>query len=451
MAVDDVAGRLGLKAGMTVAHAQALVSDLTIAEHDSSGDVAGLQTLAAWAVRRYSPIATPDPPDGLFIDSTGCDHLFGGEAAMLTDLHASLTGGGIAVRIGMADTPGAAYAMARCAADPIAIVRPSGAEEALRSLPVVALRLPAEIVARLCDLGFKQIGQLLDVPRSSLAVRFGQVIGRRLDWALGTTPELIAPYLPEGLPHRRLAFAEPIRSPESLERVARDLAHEMADDLEKRGLGARCLDLLFERVDSSIQAIRIGLARPSRDPHHFIRLFRERLEAVDPGFGIDAASLIASHVEPLQAHQITSPVSGAELDADVCELVDRLANLPCVRRVLRFVPVESDLPERSVRALPAVASPENGAWPAWPRPTRLLHPSEPIKVMPPDTPVEFIWRGHSHRVCKLDGPERIHGEWWRAPEEVVATRDYYRVEDESGAQFWIVHIGDSWRLQGFFG
>jgi protein ImuB len=98
-----------------------------------------------------------------------------------------------------------------------------------------------------------------------------------------------------------------------------------------------------------------------------------------------------------------------------------------------------------------VAPAENGAWPAWPRPTRLLHPSEPIKVMPPDTPVEFIWRGHSHRIRKLDGPERMHGEWWRAPQEVVATRDYYRVEDESGAQFWIVHIGDSWRLQGFFG
>ena len=451
MAADEVAGRLGVKAGMTVAHAQALVPGLTIAEHDSSGDAAGLQALAAWIVRRYSPIATPDPPDGVFIDSTGCDHLFGGEKAMLADLQVRLNRRGIAVRIGMADTPGTAYAMARHAADPIEIVRPGGAEEALRSLPVAALRLPGEIVAGLCDLGFSRIGQLFDVPRSSLAARFGQVVGRRLDWALGTTPELIAPYLPESLPQRRLAFAEPIASPASLERAVRDLAHEIADVLEQRGIGARCLDLLFERVDNSVQAIRIGLARASRDPHHFIRLFRERLDTVDPGFGIDAASIIASHVDSLHAHQLTAPVSGAESHADLCELVDRLANFPCVRRVLRFAPIESDLPERSVRALPAVAPRENDVWPAWPRPTRLLHPAEPIMVMPPDAPVEFIWRGHTHRICKLDGPERVHGEWWRAPEEVVATRDYYRVEDETGAQFWIVHMGDSWRLQGLFG
>jgi protein ImuB len=451
MAADNAAVRLGLKAGMSVAHAQALVPDLMAAEHDSSGDAAGLQALAAWAMRRYSPIATPDPPDGLFIDSTGCDHLFGGEAAMLADLRARLTSLGIAVRIGMADTPGAAYAVARYAADPIAIVRTSGTEEALRSLPVAALRIPADIVTSLHDLGFRQIGQVLDVPRSSLVVRFGQVVGQRLDWALGTRKELISPSIAESLPHRRLSFAEPIASPAGLERAMRDLSDEMAADLERRGIGARHLDLLFERVDSRVETIRVGLAQPSRDPHHFIRLFRERLDTVDPGFGIDAVSLVASHIEPLPPHQLASAVSDAELDTNLCELVDRLANLPCVRRVLRFAPVESDLPERSVRALPAVAPPENGAWPAWPRPTRLLHPPAPIDVTPADIPAKFIWRGHWHRICKLDGPERIHGEWWRAPEEIIATRDYYRVEDETGAQFWIVHLGDSWRLQGLFG
>lgn len=450
MAVDDAAVRLGLKVAMTVAHAQAVVPDLIIAEHDSSGDVAGLQGLAAWAVRRYSPIATPDPPDGLYIDSTGCDHLFDGEESMLADLHDSLTCRGISSRIGIADTPGAAYAVARHTADPIGIVCPGGAKEALRSLPMAALRLPADIVTRLFDLGFKRVDQLLDMPRSSLSVRFGPMIGQRLEWALGTIPELMTPYWPESLPHRRLAFAEPIASPASLERAARDLSHAIAQILEERGLGARSLDLVFERVDSSIQAIRIGLARPSREPQHFLRLFRERLETIDPGFGIDAVSLLASHAEPLEACQVTSPVGGPEVTADMCELVDRLANLPRVRRVLRFAPVESDLPERSVRALPAIMPPQNSVWPVWPRPTRLLHPPEPITVVSHHLPAEFIWRGHSHRICKLDGPERIHGEWWRAAEEVVATRDYYRVEDETGAQFWIVHIGDSWRLQGLF-
>jgi protein ImuB len=451
MAVDDAARHHGLKLGMTIADAQTLVPDLTVAEADPAGDHAALAELAAWAVRRYSPIACPDPPDGILIDSTGCDHLFGGEPAMLADMHACLSRGGIAVRAAVADTPGAAYAVARVLADPIKIVAQGGIEQALRPLPAAALRLPPAIVAGLFDLGLRDIGQILDAPRSALAVRFGPVVGQKLDWALGATPELIAPYLPENLPQRRLVFAEPLANPVSLERAARDLTQQIAADLERRAIGARCLDLLFERVDNSIQAIRVGLAQPSRNPHHLLPLLRGRLETIDPGFGIDAASLIASHVEPLPAQQLATILNGGTPGDDISELVDRLTCLPSVRQVLRFAPVESDLPQRSVQRLQALAPPARQTWPAWPRPTRLIDPPELITAIPPDAPGMFVWRGHTHRICKCDGPERIHGEWWQAPREVAATRDYYRVEDETGARFWIVHSGGTWHVQGLFG
>jgi protein ImuB len=451
MAVDSAAGRVGLKVGMTVAQAQAFVPELTIVEADSCGDAAGLGTLAAWAVRRYSPIAAPDPPDGITVDSTGCEHLFGGEEAMLADMLERLNRNGITVRIGMADTPGAAYAVARFSADPIRIVRPGGTEDALRLLPVAALRLPSEISIALCDMGLKCIGQVAGTPRPSLSVRFGEVVGQRLDWASGATTELIPRYLPQGMPRRRLVFAEPLARMSSFGRAAKDLAHQLADDLERRGMGACALDLLFERVDNTIQTIRTRLAQPSRDPHHFTRLFRERLDTIDPGFGIDAISLAASHVEALSPHQTVSTLGGTNTGRDLSEFVDRLANLPRVRQVVRLAPVESDLPERSVRRLPALSLLDPATWPACPRPTRLIDPPEPIVATPTDAPAEFTWRGRSHRICKIDGPERVHGEWWRDPHEVVVTRDYYRVEDETGTQFWIVHSDGSWCLQGLFG
>lgn len=450
-AVDDAARRHSLKPGMTVADAQTFVPDLTVMEADPAGDDAALAMFAAWAVRRYSPIVSPDPPDGILIDSTGCDHLFGGEHAMLADMHASLSRGGISVCAAVADTPGAAYAVARVLADPIRIVAQGDTEQALRPLPVAALRLPQEIVAGLFDLGFREIGQVLDSPRTALAVRFGAAVGQKLAWALGATPELIAPYLPENLPRQRLVFAEPLASPASLERAARDLAKQIAADLERRAMGARCLDLLFERVDNSIQAIRVGLAQASRNPDHLMRLLRGRLETIDPGFGIDAASLIAAQVEPLPSQQIATVLSDIGPETDMSELVDRLTSLPTVRQVLRFAPVESDLPQRSVQRLQALAPPAGQTWPSWPRPTRLIDPPELITAIPHDAPDAFVWRGRAHRICKCDGPERIHGEWWQAPREVAATRDYYRVEDETGAQFWIVHSGDAWHVQGLFG
>jgi protein ImuB len=436
---------------MTVADAQTFVPDLKVMDADPAADDAALARLAGWAVRRYSPIVSPDPPDGILIDSTGCEHLFGGEPTMLADMHASLSQGGIAVRAAVADTPGAAYAVARILADPIRIVGQGGTEQALRPLPVTALRLPQEVAAGLFDLGFREIGQVLDSPRSALAVRFGTVIGQKLAWALGATPELVAPYVPENLPRQRLVFAEPLASPASLERAARDLTKQIATDLERRAMGARCLDLLFERVDNTIQAIRVGLAQASRNPDHLMRLLHGRLETIDPGFGIDAASLIAAQVEPLPSQQIASVLSDIVPESDMSELVDRLSCLPAVRQVIRFAPVESDLPQRSVQRLQALAPPAGQTWPAWPRPTRLIDPPELITAIPPDAPNMFVWRGHAHRICKRDGPERIHGEWWQSPREVAATCDYYRVEDETGAQFWIVHSSDAWHVQGLFG
>ena len=69
-------------------------------------------------------------------------------------------------------------------------------------------------------------------------------------------------------------------------------------------------------------------------------------------------------------------------------------------------------------------------------------------------------RGRTHRVVRADGPERIHGEWWRRSAERHATRDYFRVEDDAGQRFWLFRRGDgerpatgdlSWFLHGLFG
>ena len=104
-APDQAAARLGLHAGMPLAHAQAMVSGLTIAEADPEGDTAALADAAAWCLR-YTPLAAPDPPDGLWLDTTGCAHLSGGERAMLEDLRARFARAGIAARVAVADAPG---------------------------------------------------------------------------------------------------------------------------------------------------------------------------------------------------------------------------------------------------------------------------------------------------------------------------------------------------------
>jgi len=163
--VDDAAARLGLRVGMTVTHAQSLIPDLTVVEATPEEDEAALFRLALWCIK-YSPLVTPDPPDGVFIDVAGSAHLFQGEAALLQDLCRRLGAEGITAKAALADTAGCAWAMARYGNE--TIVSPGRASEAIASLPVAALRLSKETVTSLQDVGIERVAQLATKPRAGI-------------------------------------------------------------------------------------------------------------------------------------------------------------------------------------------------------------------------------------------------------------------------------------------
>ena len=85
-AVDAAAYAAGLRVGMQATMARALVKGLAILDADPDADAEALKRLALWTMQRFAPIAAADPPDGIVIDSTGADHLHGGERAMLSAL-----------------------------------------------------------------------------------------------------------------------------------------------------------------------------------------------------------------------------------------------------------------------------------------------------------------------------------------------------------------------------
>lgn len=458
------AARGGLRPGMPLAHAQALVPGLHVHDAAPADDADALRRLAAWCLR-LSPHTAPDAPDGVWIDATGCAHLHGGERPMLRRLLSHLARAGTTARAAVADTPGAAHALARFGPDPATVVEPGATAAALAPLPVAALRLGAETVAGLRRLGLGHVADLVATPRGPLARRFGPHPLHRLDQALGRAPEAIQPVLPPGTVAARRAFAEPISTAEAIRTVIPVLVAEACAALERRGEGARRLDLVFERVDATVQVLRIGTARPARGVPHLARLLDERVPAVDPGPGIEAMHLVLPATEPLPPAQDAGTLGDSlgELPApDLSDLVDRLLNRIGPRGVYRLHPAESDVPERAERPVPP-HDPAPAAWTApWPRPVRLLPRPEPVEalaMLPSHPPRAFTWRSKRHLVARADGPERITGEWWRAPGELAAVRDYWAVEDGAGRRFWLFRQGDgsdpatgnlSWFLHGFF-
>lgn len=294
--------------------------------------------------------------------------------------------------------------------------------------------------------------------------RFGAIVALRLAQALGEQFESIRQLTPPDVIERHLMFVEPLSTAEAFAAVLEKLMRVVCRRLEGASLGARRLDLLFERVDHSVQTIRVGTAQPCRDAAHLARLLRERFEQIDPGEGVEAMRLIATTAEPLEFVQIDAmPQRAATYTQDLAELLDRLINRFGADRLYRAEPVESDVPERAVQRVPALAPPSGLSWPVMlPRPTRLLSPPQPVMVLAPlpdHPPAAFTWRRRRHSVRRADGPERIAGEWWHRERERLAVRDYFAVEDDEGRRFWLFRRGDGqnaatgdlqWFLHGLF-
>ncbi|UVK43643.1 DNA polymerase Y family protein [Mesorhizobium sp. AR07] len=463
VAADRAALAAGLRLGMPATKAQALVPGLVVMDAKTEADAEALDRLALWALRRYAPIVAADPPDGLVIDTTGADHLHGGEHAMLSDMVERLVQAGLSARAAIADTWGAAHAVSRYLRQNVNVVASGGARDALLSLPISALRLPRAIVDGLRVLGFENIGDLLAQPRAPLALRFGPELGRRLDQAAGVLNEPIDPTRPPDVIEVQRVFGEPIGAAETIARYVHKLVELMCAELETKGLGTRRLDLLLHRVDNRIEAIRVSTALPVRDVKRLTRLLCDKIETIDPGFGIELMRLAAPLAESLKPKQTISSLI-EQPDADISDLIDTLGNRVGEEKLYRFAPVASDVPERSFRRI-APASPDTGeAWPDhWPRPARLFaFPEliEAIALLPDHPPVSFTWRGIRRRVKRADGPERVFGEWWKCHAELAAVRDYFQVEDEAGERFWIYRAGDGedvatgshcWFLHGIFG
>lgn len=463
-AANGAAQAAGIQAGQAAADARALCPGIHTIPAAPEDDLACLDRLAEWCTR-WTPWTAaeglePQGGAGIWLDISGCAHLFGGEQALLDDVVGHLERLGFAARAGLADTPGAAWAAARFGRDGdarTALVPEGAARQLLANLPVAALRLPAAVLEVLQRLGLRRLGDLFSLPRAPLASRFGAVVAERLDQLLGALPEPISPPRPVAPFHVRLAFAEPIGRTADVQAAVDHLLADLCRLLERERQGARRLELTIYRVDGSLLRLAAGTAQPVRDAAHLARLFARGLDGLDAGFGIEAMAMAVPLAEELGARQLDlSDRRGDAAPADVGLLVDQLGQRLGPDSVVELVPRPSHLPERAVRPAPPLSDRRPAPpWPTPPRPARLLVRPEPVSAeAAAGPPAMFRWRNEAVRVARAEGPERICAEWWHAatPPPASALRDYWRVEDGGGRRFWLYRDGPQggWYVHGVF-
>jgi protein ImuB len=451
-ALDDAAARLGLDIGLPLANARAICPHLRVFDADEIADTKTLDNIADWC-DRFTPLVALDSPYGLFLDITGCAHLFGGEAALMRLVCDVLTAQGFAVSAAIAGTSVCARTMTRHVHG--GIIHAGEEAEAVKPLPVSALGADDAITRGLRRAGLKTIGDVACRARHEITARFGADFTTLLQHAMGQGDAPISPRkpLPDYIVEKR--FPEPIATEGVISATLSRLARMLVMAMDQQGKGARRLEARFFRTDGAVRAIVVDTGQPVTRGEVIDRLFRERLDALhdplDPGFGFDLIRLSASRTEIVVQQQ-------RDLDANVHDndelaaLIDRIAARIGGRRVVVHLPQDTHIPERAVMAAPAqhhLATAAHAIWPARVegepplRPLRLFERPEQIKVIaqvPDGPPARFVWRRATHAVVRAEGPERVAMEWWR-PQGEMLTRDYFRVEDEAGLRFWLYRDG----------
>lgn len=500
-AANASARNYGVTEGLRLADARARAPALLSQEIDRKADHAALLMLAFWMIR-VAPIVTIDNRDGLIIETTGCERYYGGERALLDHIKKLLEQNSIPHQLAVAGTPGAAHALARY--KPGVALQPNTLKDGLKDIECAGLRLSEEALVLLRRFGLTRIGHLYDIDRKALARRFrskdmAEAVLVRLDQALGHRNEPIIPVIPPPRFAARLPCPEPVSNSEALLIGLDRLAEDLCAQLKTNCQGAQLFTFHAFRADGGRDCVDIATARPSAAADHITRLFHEKIDQINPGFGIDLLLLHARRTGPLEiiSPALSGDLAGTKADErQTAELVDRLSAKLGADSVRVSAFRARHLPEKAEERKPYGGAQYKDA-PApsacGPRPQRLIDPPEPIKALaevPDGPPRAFQWRRVRRRVVKADGPERLAPEWWRhttpvtlaSPSDKIArkwltpkmdpradaaqirkarseieaallkdmgepvaksprARDYYRVEDQDGRRYWLYREG----------
>ena len=518
-----MARQLGIHPSMSIAEARALLPALHILEHDPQEDLESLCWLAD-ACQRFSPIVGLEAldkklwmgrsllePQGLAIDASNLGILFGGETAMGTEVIEWFQQQGLLVSLAIADSLGAAWALANYGArhqisqrllkyhetgvmEPLSpcVVSEDEAKVQVLGLPVEALRLDGETVHSLRRLGLRKVGDLLALPREGLATRLGSHLIHRIDQACLHHQEAIASLHMEPEFAIEQSIEYPTDHRETIEEILRRLTTTLCSRLAQRGRGALRVVSRLDLVQKPSLVMQLGLYRPVAEAKVLTPLLLGQLDQKWnslPGKPSrrKQSSNVTSPNPTLQIHRVTLTATLVseltwqqpdlfELDQVVhresmAQLINVLSNrlgrravvapqihgdpqpeLACNWRPLtgRRSDGKQQQTSRKFNRRPVAAEPRIGD--PLRRPLSLVQPPSPIEILEHDSkgmPSCIRMNQLTYKIARSWGPERIETGWWRGPSQ---RRDYYRVETQDGAWLWLFRqINDGvWFLHGWF-
>ena len=430
----------GLRNGMGLQAACALVPALRVLHRNEALEAAALANLAAWA-GQFTSLVSIESGRGLLMEVAGSLDLFGGLERIRAEVRQELMRLGYTACLALAPTPLAAWYLASCGVEQQVVDMRALADQ-LTPLPLACLGLADSDVDAFQGMGLRCLGDLLRQPRDALARRFGQRLMDRVDQTLGRLPDPRRPYRPPPRFEGQVALPAEVLDLEALLFPVHRLLLELAGYLVAVEGGIQRFRLGFVHSDHAPTHVSLGLAAPSRDVPHLLELVRQRTERILLPAPVEQVELRADEVIPLAPQEQDLFSRRTPAGEDWQRLVDRLSARLGPDAVRGMCLVADHRPERAWSyTKPGVSS--KGRLPGN-RPLWLL--AEPRLLDVRDGQPCF------GSVLQLQhGPERVESGWWDGDDVV---RDYYVAENRQGERLWIFReqrTKSGWFVHGLFG
>ena len=435
-AVNISAAEAGLRPGMRLTAAHALLPEVALVEYDPAAEARCQRFLAAWAYR-YSSLVSVQWPGCILLEVRASFRLLGPWPRIEARLREDLVALGFSHRIALAPTPRAAHVFAGLR-DGLAVPNPMAMAEALDRVPVRRARLDGEAGERLKRMGIRDLRQVRTLPRDAVRRRFGLPVLDHLDRLYGQADDPLAYYAPPDHFDARVELGYEVENHTALLFPLRRLVGDLCTYLSVRDGGVQRFVLRLEH-EAGHTDVPVGLLAAEREPAMLFELTRNRLERVQLDKPVVAVRLLARELPPFVPASRDLFDARQQQQLPWPQLRERLRARLGDDAVHRVAPAGDPRPERAWRRVQGDGEGKSGRIAQAP-----VRPPRPTWLLPQPIPLRDV---HPRIVS---GPERLESGWWDGGD---VRRDYYVLETSSGQRAWaFAPPGEQggWMLHGWF-
>ncbi|MEU8120111.1 DNA polymerase IV [Spirillospora sp. NPDC049024] len=260
------ARRFGVHSAMPMTRARRLCPQAVVLPV-SHGKYSRVSAAVFEIFRSVTPLVEGLSLDEAFLDVAGARRRLGRPAAIAQLIRDQVRDQqGITCSVGVANTKFVAkLASTRCKPDGLLVVPADGVVDFLHPLPAASLWGVGERTEQaLTRLGLRTVGQLAQVPLTTLQRELGNALGRHLhELAWGRDPREVVPHTPDKSIGAEETFDTDVDDPEVIRRELLRLAEKVGARLRESGNAGRTISVKLRMADFKTITRARTLAEPT--------------------------------------------------------------------------------------------------------------------------------------------------------------------------------------------